>query len=194
MPMLPGFRLAVLASGLACAIAPASAEVFRCRMPDGTTSYRDQPCPGEATESAQVEPSGQDAARRGMGAWVCRTPKVDALTQVPQAEIESTLASLPDKQRHSVTAALQGVALGSCHLHGGGCDGSLRFYREQDLIVICTSSEHGPRVETHIPDDGKIYIRRDGSFHVKVLDPHADAAGPDAAYRVDLSGARVPGS
>lgn len=171
--------------------APAHAgEVYRCKQADGVVAYSQQPCSaGQA--GGRIEVAAVNPLERLIGPWRCSSADADlAPMRIAKDDAAGVLAALPKAQRDSLQQVASGYALGMCHQHGGGCSGSVELFRERRGVVFACAFGDRPS-EARILEDGRVFVRRQGDDHIRVIDPAAGARGRDAYYRVDLEGGRI---
>jgi hypothetical protein len=173
--------------------APLGAQVHRCVMADGRVEYRDRACPGDAVASStKVIAPPQSALRAAMGPWRCGDdPAARTHAVFTSRLVREDVAALPTVQRDSLQAALGGVALGNCGLHGQGCgDTRVAAYRERNGVVFaCVDGRRG--LELRVLPDGRIVSLRAGATRARVLNPRVPLDHPDSDYRIDLDGNRL---
>ncbi len=175
---------------LALATPAHAGEVYRCRQADGVVAYSQQPCsPGQA--GGRIEVHTVNPLERLIGPWRCAAAESDlAPLRIAKDDAAGVLAARPKAQRDSLQQVASGYALGMCHQHGGGCSGSIELFREQGGVVFACAFGNRPS-EARILEDGRVFLRRQGDDHIRVIDPAASVRGRDGHYRVDLEGRRI---
>jgi hypothetical protein len=153
-----------------CALLPlpaGAAEVFKCRMPDGTLAFLDHACP----EQAKALEAPKLAAELPF-TWRCGTPG-----EPEQIEGKDAFAQLSPAQQQAFRAAASGLAYTRTPARP--------FLDRGRNLHLCTEPADAPEVEVVITAEGRVWSRRAGKVE--------RIGGPSRISRLEGCSGRITG-